>query len=133
MVAVNYTSEPYQILITDDDEACRETVGDALAEHGYNTHLASCGHEAIELARTHQLHLVIIDMNMPDLTGLQTVTIIRREIHTPVPGILMSADSSHDLMVKAIEAHFESFLSKPLCLDALRQVVKKIIRRTYEC
>lgn len=132
MVAAHYQSQPYRILITDDDEACRETVSDALAENGYETHLASCGHEAIELARTCRLHLVIIDMNMPDLTGLQTVTIIRREISAPVPGILMSADTSHDLMAKAIEAHFESFMPKPLHLSALRHVVSEIIRRTYE-
>jgi len=132
MVAAAMESKPYQILITDDDEACRETVSDALVERGYATHLASCGREAIEVARTKPLHLVIIDMNMPDLTGLETVTIIRREVRVSVPGILMSAEPSEGLMVRALEAHFESFMPKPLHLGALRHVVEEIIRRTYD-
>jgi len=132
MVAAVMESQPYQILITDDDEACRETVSDALAERGYATHLAACGREAIEVARTKRLHLVIIDMNMPDLTGLETVTIIRREVRVVLPGILMSAEPSEELMVRALKASFESFMPKPLQLGALRHVVEQIIRRTYD-
>lgn len=132
MVAAHYKVEPYQILITDDDEGCRETVCDALAERGYQTHLASCGREAIQVARRHFVHLIIVDMNMPDLTGLETVMIIRREISTPVPSILMSADSSSELMFKALAAHVESFMPKPLNLGSLRHIVEEIIRRTYE-
>lgn len=132
MVAAVMESQPYQILITDDDEACRETVSDALAERGYTTHLAACGREAIEVARMVRLHLVIIDMNMPDLTGLETVTIIRREVRVVLPGILMSAEPSEKLMVRALKASFESFMPKPLHLGALRHVVEQIIRRTYD-
>lgn len=132
MVAMLNRQGSYDILITDDDEACRETVRDALDERGYRTHVASCGHEAIEVARRRLVHVLIVDMNMPDLTGLETVMIIRREVEVEVPSILMSADSSRDLMARALSARFESFMPKPLQLDVLREIVAEIIRRKYE-
>ncbi len=132
MVATEYSVRPYGILISDDDQGCRESVRDALASQGYRTHLASCGHEAIEVARRNFLHVMIVDMNMPDLNGLETVTIIRREISMPVPSILMSADRSRELMLQALSAHFDSFMPKPLNLGTLRHIVEEIIHRYYE-
>ena len=132
MVAPANIDHQYEILVTDDDAGCRESVGEALASEGYQTHLASCGEEAIEVARHRSLHLIIIDMNMPGLTGLETVTIIRRDVAGDVPSILMSAEDPHQMMLRALAAHIESFLPKPLKLGPLRHVVEEIIRRTYE-
>ena len=132
MVAMTIHEQPYQILITDDDEGCRETVREALAENGYGTRVASCGREAIELVRRSLVHVMIVDMNMPDLSGLETVTIIRREMSVEVPTILMSADLSRQVMTAALAAHFESFMPKPLRIDVLRGIVEEIIRKTYE-
>ena len=132
MVATEHRLQPYQILVSDDDKTCRETVRDVLASQGYRTHLASCGREAIQVARRQFLHVVIVDMNMPDLSGLETVTIIRREVSVAVPSILMSADPSRELMRQALSAHFDSFMPKPLDVGSLRHVVEEIIRRHYE-
>jgi DNA-binding response OmpR family regulator len=132
MVETEYDARPYEILISDDDAGCRESVRDALSSQGYRTCEATCGEEAIELARHHLVHVMIVDMNMPDLTGLETVTIIRREISMAVPSILMSADSSRDLMARALSARFDSFMPKPLDLRTLRSIVCEILRRYYE-
>jgi DNA-binding response OmpR family regulator len=133
MVAMLIQPNPYDILITDDDAGCRETVCDVLAENGYRTHAASCGEEAIEVAREHPVQLLIVDMNMPDLSGLETVSIIRREIRfmAHVPSILMSSDSSLELKLRAIKTHIESFMPKPVKIRVLRHVVEQIIRKTY--
>lgn len=131
MVEVQKT-RPYRILVSDDDRLCREAVRDALEPAGYSTELASCGREAIQAVRRHMVHVIIVDMNMPDMTGVDTVTIIRREIATPLPSILMTGDPSRELMLKAMEAHFESFLTKPFEVGALRHIVEEIIRRHYE-
>ena len=130
--AVGYETQPYEVLITDDDEGCRETVREVLTRRGYRTVLASCGREAIRIVRRQVIHVAIVDMNMPDLTGLETMTIIRREVSVPVPGILVSADTADDLAVQARSADFESFLPKPLDLAVLRAVVREIINRYYE-
>ena len=132
MVQTEFCPRQYRILISDDDENCRETVREALAPQGYETRLASCGREAIEVARKQVVHVLIVDMNMPDMSGLDAVLIIRREIATPVPSILMSADASRELMMQALQAQFDSFLPKPFGVGALRHIVEEIIRRHYE-
>lgn len=132
MVAVAEGRTPYKILITDDDAACRHSVSDALAANGYQTVEASCGREAIEVAMRRLVHVLIVDMNMPDLSGVETLAIIRREVATPPPSILMSADASEDVIRRALQAQFYSFIPKPLQLGILRHVVQEIIRRTYE-
>jgi len=71
-------------------------------------------------------------MNMPDLTGLETVNIIRAEVHIAIPSILMSADTSPDLKVRAMSAHVESFMPKPVNLFVLRNILNKILRKYYE-
>ena len=132
MVAMAYAHRPFEILISDDDERCRESVAEALEPQGYRTHLASCGREAIEVVRRHFVHVMIVDMNMPDMSGLQTVMIVRTEIAAPVPSILMSADNSRELMRQALEAQVESFVPKPIDIGALRHAVEQLIRRHYE-
>jgi CheY-like chemotaxis protein len=122
----------YRILVSDDDPRCREAVREALEPKGYSTELTSCGSEAIEVVRREVVHVVIIDMNMPDMTGVETVMVIRREVAIAPPSILMSGEDPMAIMRKALDAHFESFLPKPFDIIALREIVDEIIRRHYE-
>jgi len=131
MVAAEYHARPYEILISDDDESCRESVREALEPHGYQTVTVSCGREAIEVVRHRLIHVMIVDMNMPDLSGLQTVAIIHQEFRVAVPSILMSADNSSELMAQAEEAQVESFVPKPIDLGVLRRAVEQVLRRYY--
>ena len=132
MVALKYQSRPYRILISDDDESCRESVREALDTQGYRTDVACCGHDAIEVVRRHLVHVVIVDMNMPGIDGLETVSIIRREVCVIIPSILISADNSRELVVRAEQAQCDSFMPKPVDLHTLRNVVKELISRYYE-
>jgi CheY-like chemotaxis protein len=132
MVARELFIRPYRVLVSDDDRGCRETVREALAVQGYEMCLASCGREAIEVARHHLIHVVIVDMNMPDMTGLDAVTVIRREVSPRVPSILMSADASRELVSEAFAAEFDSFIAKPFDIFALRRIVEDVLRRHYE-
>jgi len=132
MNAVRENNAPYEILVTDDDENCRETVAEVLSRNGYRPHLAGSGHEAIDYVRRHFVHVMIVDMNMPDLDGVETVSIVRHEMSIVVPSILISADTSPDLRLRALMAHFETFVPKPLDLNVLRHVVYEILRRHYE-
>ena len=132
MVARESFVRPYSVLVSDDDEGCRESVREALAGQGYKMRLASCGREAIEVVRRHFVHVMIVDMNMPDMSGLDTVTVIRRETSVRVPSILMSADASRELMFEALAAQFDSFIAKPFDISALRHIVEEVLRRHYE-
>jgi DNA-binding response OmpR family regulator len=132
MIERQSRQQPYQILVSDDDEGCREAVRDALESRGYRPHVASCGREAIDYVKRHFVHALIVDMNMPDLSGVETVHIIRTEARAAIPSILMSADSSPELKVRALSARFESFVPKPIDLRVLWRIVEEILRKYYE-
>lgn len=129
MVAV--MNEPYSLLITDDDDALRDSLRLMFEPKGYNTYLAGSGQEAVRVIEGKRIHIVIVDMQMPDLTGLETIALIRSKLHKAIPYILMSGDPSHELRQKALEAEAYSFLPKPLDIFGMRRLVDEIIKRYY--
>lgn len=131
MVALLSQTLNFSLLITDDDEACRVRYGHTFKEGGYCTYLASCGQEALHIVRENSVHVAILDMHMPDMSGLDTFNGIRRETGYSVPAILVSHDRSKELQLKALSAHFATFLSKPVDLDVLKRVVSALVLRHY--
>ena len=71
------SAQPFSLLITDDDPAARETLRDIFAPQGFNTIMAESGEEAIDLIRDHEVHLALMDMHLPRLSGLETIAIVR--------------------------------------------------------
>jgi len=131
MVALDSRVPAYSLLITDDDETCRSALQDVLQPDGYDTLLAGSGREAIQVVRSHRIHVILIDMYMPDLTGLETLRLIREEVASPLPFILMSAERSSELQSKALSADAFSVLWKPINVGIVRQVVDDVIRKYY--
>lgn len=68
-----------RLLITDDDRDFRETVAGLLADRGFETLQAADGEEALQIVHRHEVHLLLLDMQMPRLTGLETIERLRRE------------------------------------------------------
>ncbi len=121
----------YSLLITDDDDALRDALRTVFEPEGYHTHLASCGAEAIRVVMQHRIHVAILDMQMPDLSGIETICRIRDVTHTPIPFVLMSGDASKELRLKALAAEAYSLISKPFNVGTMREVVEEIILRYY--
>src|SRR6516225_4926320 len=96
--------KPYSILITDDDPACREALRDIVEPEGFRALLASSGEEAVDIVREEHVHLVLLDMHMPRLTGLETIELVR-QVNALLPWILVTADASAELMRRAFSAH----------------------------
>src|SRR5438105_3547971 len=106
-------TRPYSILITDDDRACREVLRDIVEPEGYRTLLAGSGEEALDIVRHEPVHLALLDMHMPTLTGLETLQLVR-QVNAVLPCILVTADSSAGLMRQAFLAHAYSVIPKPV-------------------
>ncbi|HMF15940.1 MAG TPA: response regulator, partial [Gemmataceae bacterium] len=70
--------KPYSILITDDDAGCREALRDIVEPEGFRTFLASSGEEALDIVREEPVHLALLDMHMPRLSGLETLELVRQ-------------------------------------------------------
>src|SRR5271166_2976536 len=90
------SGQPFSLLITDDDPAARETLREIFAPQGYRTLMAESGEQAIDLVRDHEVHLALMDMHLPRLSGLETIAIVR-QIKGLIPTILISADRDENL------------------------------------
>ena|SRR5205085_4920614 len=119
------------LLITDDDSSFRETLRFVLERRGYRTLLAANGEEALEILKHSDVHLALLDMHMPKLTGLETLRRVR-QMHSRLPCILLSARLDDALIQQARIAEAFSVLSKPISRDTLTSTVELAIRRTYE-
>ena len=121
----------YRILITDDDEDCRYSLNDVFKLEGYTTYLASCGREAIEIAKHKLLHLLILDVHMPDFSGFETFEFIKEEKNILIPCIFVSADTSKDLKIEAIEANAFTLISKPINKEVIKYAVEQSLEKYY--
>src|SRR5437588_4384037 len=97
------THKSFSILITDDDSGSREALREIVEPEGYRTLLASSGEEAVEIVQTESVHLVLLDVHMPTLTGLETLHLVR-QINALLPCVLVTADTSEGLMRQALLA-----------------------------
>lgn len=119
------------LLITDDDPSFRETLQVVFEPEGFNTLLASDGEEALEIVRTREVHLVILDMHMPKLTGLETLRLLKR-FRSTLPCILLSARLDELIIKQARLAEAFSVLAKPITRRQLTGVVRLALKRTYD-
>lgn len=118
------------LLITDDDAAFRETLCGVFELQGFRTLVAGDGEEALRIIRFEVVHLVLLDMHMPKLTGLETLRQVK-QLHEALPCILLSADLDELIVEQAEQAHAFSVLRKPVSRNQLTGEVRQALERTY--
>jgi DNA-binding response OmpR family regulator len=106
-----------RILIVDDDRDARELIGSVLAEAGYAVEVAEDGYAAIEKLSVVRPDLVLTDLRMPGLNGVDLAQRIRTEGDLPV--ILTTGAETHDLCTGAEAYGAVACLTKPINLDEL--------------
>ena len=121
---------PPTLLITDDDRDFRETLQSIFEPRGLRTLLAGDGREALDVMQSNPVHLVLLDMHMPRLTGLETLRLVK-QIYAPLPCILISAGLTEALVEQARRADAFSVLSKPIGFHDLTSIVDLALRQTY--
>lgn len=122
--------ESPSLLITDDDRDLRETLGGLFAERGFRTVLAENGEEALQILSTEDVHLLLVDMHMPRLNGLETIRIVRQE-QASLPFILLSAALDEHITAEAERLDAFAVYSKPIRVDTLYRSVSHALKVTY--
>jgi two-component system, response regulator PdtaR len=130
MMATTEAVKKYSILITDDDTNSRETLRDIIQPQGFQTLVAASGEEAIDIVQVRTVHLVLLDMHMPTLSGLETLRLVR-QFQASLPAILVTGDPSDGLVRQAIQAQIFSVLPKPVNKHLLLYTVLKALSRFY--
>ncbi len=118
------------LLITDDDSDFRETLQVVFEPQGFRTLLASDGEEAIQIVRREEVHLLLLDIHMPKLTGLETLRLIK-QFKATLPCILLSAHWDDWLLEEARREQAYSMLSKPVTLSQITGAVRQALERAY--
>jgi CheY-like chemotaxis protein len=118
------------ILITDDDLDFRETLRVVLEPRGFRTFLAGDGEEALSIVNKEDVHVVLLDMHMPKLSGLETIRRLK-QVKSRLPCILLSAGLDDLLIRQAQLAEAFSVLAKPITRQQLTSVVDQALLRIY--
>ncbi len=113
-----------KILVVDDDPASLASLGEAMAREGYSVTLASSGEEAIEAGKGNEFDVVLTDLRMKGVDGLQ---VLRRfkSMRPETVLIVMTAFASMDTVVDALSAGAYDYVSKPFRLDQIRLKVRQ--------
>ena len=123
MVAV----QPRSVLIADDDPGIRESLREVLDQEGWETCTAEDGRQAVEIIRVRVVRVAMVDMQMPDMTGLETL----RELHNIVrllPVVAMTADRDRWAKADVVSAGAFDLIWKPLRLAEVRSVLERALR-----
>lgn len=113
---------PYRILLADDDPGVRGGLQEFLEGEGHRTYAARGGGEAVEIARRCEIDLTVLDVHMPDMTGFETLGVLRR-LRVLVPCIFMSADDSEAVEEGVRTAGGIALVRKPIQIAHFRVVL----------
>jgi DNA-binding NtrC family response regulator len=122
-----FMGDALRVMVIDDEPLMRITVQDALAAEGYKVITAETGGNGLTLLRENQADMVITDLRLPDMDGIQ----ILREVKTFSPEtqvIMITAYGSIDSAVTAMKQGASDYLTKPFSMDELLLIIKRIQR-----
>jgi len=117
-----------RILVVDDDPQIRRVLRTALVAQGYEAVDARNGEEAIERLREEKPDLVILDMNMPRMNGLETCRIVRTTSDVPI--IMLTVRDTEADKIEALDAGADDYVTKPFSSPELLARIRAALRRS---
>ena len=116
------------VLVVDDEKPLRDFVRRNLEARGYKVLKAANGLEALAIFKNEQVDLVILDIMMPRLDGLETARHIREDSHVPI--IILTAMGEESDKVRAFDLGVDDYLTKPFGVGELLGRIKAVLRRS---
>ena len=116
------------ILVVDDDPYIQQALEDRLVALGYGVVVSADGKQALEIVERHRPQLILLDIEIPGMKGLDVLKEIRRR-ELDIPVIMITAYGSIDVAVQAMKEGAYDFIPKPFESDHISQVVQKAIER----
>jgi DNA-binding response OmpR family regulator len=118
------------ILVVDDEPTLRETLVDALEADGFRVVAAADGREALAVFRAERPDLVLLDLMLPELSGIEVCRIIRAESGVPI--VMLTAKDSELDKVVGLELGADDYVTKPFSLRELSARIRALFRRSEQ-
>jgi DNA-binding response OmpR family regulator len=115
-------------LVVDDDQTIAGLVTALLKEEGFVVDVAETAEEGRVQALVHQHDLIVLDLNLPDGSGIAVAQSLRRE-HRSTPILMLTASTDRSNSVLALDAGADDYLTKPIRFDEFRARVRALVRR----
>ena len=116
------------IMLVEDETSIRETMAEFLAEEGFEILQAADGLEALEVFRENQPDLIILDLMLPKLDGLEVCKAIRQKSNVPI--IMVTARDEEIDKLLGLELGADDYITKPFSLREMKARIKAVLRRT---
>ena len=115
-----------QVLVVEDNEKNMKLFGDVLQASGYRLLEATTGERAMALAAEHQPNLVLMDIQLPDIDGVEALGRLRADARTAsIPVVALTAQAMHGDRERFLDAGFDAYISKPVDVVEFVKTVKE--------
>jgi two-component system, cell cycle response regulator DivK len=115
-----------RVLVVEDNDKNMKLFRDVLQATGYETLEAATGEQAIELARANEPSLVLMDVQLPGIDGIETLARLRSDATTAsIPVLALTAQAMHGDRERFLDAGFDGYLSKPVNVVVLINAVRE--------
>ena len=121
------SNKQFTVLVVEDDAAVRNLMAVTLETQGYQYRVAKTGGEALIEATTHQPDIMLLDLGLPDLDGVEVIRKIRSWSNMPI--IVISARSDDSDKIEALDAGADDYLTKPFSVEELLARLRVTLRR----
>jgi two-component system, OmpR family, response regulator ArlR len=118
-----------KILVVEDNLESREFFGELMSAEGYDVALAASGAEAINNLKNDQFDLVMLDIMMEEMDGIEVLKKVRKELKlTDLPVLMITASVDIEKVVKAFKAGANGYIVKPFEVDELTRKIRELTR-----
>jgi two-component system, OmpR family, KDP operon response regulator KdpE len=124
------TEPSIRVLIVDDEPQIRRFLRTSLSAHGYRVIEASCGREAITLTATERPELVLLDLGLPDMGGLEVIRQLRE--WSTVPIIVVSVRGQEGEKIEALDGGADDYVTKPFGMGELLARIRTALRHRLQ-
>lgn len=118
-----------RILVVDDEQKILDVIEAYLLKEGYQVTTALDGEKALNIIKTQIIHLVILDLMLPKISGEEVCKFIRTQWQTPI--IMLTAKTDEDNKIEGLTIGADDYITKPFSTRELVSRVKALLRRTY--
>lgn len=118
------------ILVVDDEQLIREVVASYLEKQGFRVFGAETGREALQIFEKQTISFVILDLMLPDLSGEEVCTLIRKQSRVPI--IMLTAKTMEEDMLRGLDLGADDYITKPFSLKNLYARMRSVLRRSSE-